>query len=107
MAGFHQLLGEGHIGILALGLDIGAAGAAHIGTFIVDEAGSLQRIVDHVDGAGNFTFLVGIFDAQDELTAAAAGVKIGIERGAQVAQMHITGGAGRKAGAYLHGQKLL
>jgi len=42
--------------------------------------------------------LVGVLDAQDELAAAVAGDEIGVERGAQVAHVHVACGAGRETG---------
>ena len=46
--------------------------------------------------------LVGVLDAQYELAALAAGIEIGVQRGAQVAQVHVARGAGGKAGSDFH-----
>ena len=51
MAALYQLLGVGQVGVLALGLDVGAAGAADIGTFIPVEAAGTERVIDDLGRA--------------------------------------------------------
>ena len=96
---FDQLLRVGQVQVLALGLNVRAAGAADVRAFVVDQTGGLHGIVNDVNGALYLALLIGILDAQDELAAVAARPEIGIQRGAQVAQMHIAGRARRKARA--------
>ena len=103
VAGFHQLLCVGQIHRFALGLHIGTAGAAHIGAFIVRKSGGFQGCVNHIRRAFYLAPLIGILDAQNEFAAVAARPQIGIQRGAQVAKVHIAGRAGGKAGTNFHG----
>ena len=107
MAGFDQLLCIGEIGILALGLDVGTAGAADIGTFIPVKAAGAEGIVDHFGGAFHKTLLVSILNAQDELAIVLLGEEISVKRGAHAAQVHETGGAGGETGTNSHGKQLL
>ncbi len=102
VAGFHQLFGEGHVGVLALGLHIGAAGAAHVRTLVVAQPGGGHGFVDDLHRAGDLALLVGVLDAQYELAPGAAGIQIGVQRGAQVAQVHVARGAGGESGANVH-----
>ena len=105
---FHQLqrvvLEHSH----ALALDIGTDRTADVRPLIPDQAGFLQGVVDDIHRTLDIPLLVGILNAQDELAAVAARPEIGIQRGAQVAQMHIAGRAGRKARADFggHGYRL-
>ena len=87
--------------VAPLGLDIGTHGAAHIRTFIVRQAAFCHRLIDHVDRAVHETALIGVFNAENELTAKVAGDEPSIERRSQVADMHIARGTGRKTGAGL------
>ena len=103
VAALHQKLGVFLIEGPALGLDIGGHGAAHVGTLVVLKVALGHGFVDHVHRAFDETALVGVLDAQDELALAMAGDKIGIERRAQVAHMHVSGGRGREARAHLAG----
>ena len=52
----------------------------------------------------NFPFLVGILNAQDELAAVLTGEQVGIQGGAQAAQMQVAGRAGSETGANGHGR---
>ena len=98
MAAFDQLLGVLHIDGLALALDVGAVVAAHTGAFVVVQAGLGQSAEDHIHSALHQPLLVGVLDAHDELAALALGDEIGIQRGAQVADVHIPRGTGGKTG---------
>ena len=88
MAGLDQLLRVGKIGILALGLDIGTAGAAHIGALIPVQAAGTEGIINDFGGAFHKALLVGILNAQNELAVILFGKKIGIEGGTNAAQVH-------------------
>ena len=85
----------------ALGLDVGAHGAAHIGAFVVGEAALGHGLVDHVHSAFHQAALVGILNAEDESAAGVAGNEPGVQRGAQIAHVHIAGGRGSETGADL------
>ena len=107
MAGLDQLFGIRQIEVAALGLHIGAAGAADIRAFVMREAGGGERLVDQLDRARHLALLIGVLDAQDELAAVAAREQIGVQRRAQVAQVHVSRRAGGEAGANFHVVKLL
>ena len=98
---FHQKAGILAVGVPALGLDIGRHGAAHIGALVVGKAALSHGAVDHIGSTLHQTALVGVLDAEDERAAVAAGNEPCVQRRAQVADVHIAGGGGGKAGAYL------
>ena len=102
MAAADQLLGIGKIGVLALALDIRPAGTADVGPFIPVQPAGAERVIDHFGGAFHKALLVGVLDPQDELTVILLCKKIGIERGANAAQVHKAGGAGGKTGSDCH-----
>ena len=83
----------------ALALHVGADGTAHVGALVPGQAGSLERAVDDVGSALDQATLVGILNAQDEGAAVMAGLQIGVQCGAQVADVHIARGRRRKTGA--------
>ena len=87
----------------ALGLHIGGHGAAHVGTLVVLQVALGHGLVDDVHRALHQTALVGVLDAQDELALAVPGDQVGVERRAQVADVHISRGGGGKTGAHLAG----
>ena len=95
----HQLLGILLEHTHALALHVGADRAAHIGALVPGQASGLQRAVDDIGSALNKTALVGILNAQDEGAAVVAGLQIGVQRGAQVAHVHIARGGRRKTSA--------
>ena len=98
---FHQQLRILSVGVAALGLDIGRDRAAHVRAFVVGQVTLRHGAVDHVCRTLHQTALVGILNAEDERAAAAAGDKPGIQRGAQIADVHIPGGRGGEPGADL------
>src|SRR5699024_7331121 len=73
--------------------------AADVGAFVPVQAGGAQRVVDDVGGALHIAALVGVLNAQDKGAALVLGLQVGVQRGAQVAHVHVAGGGGRKAGA--------
>ena len=81
-------------------LHVGADGAADIRALVVVEPALGQRLVDHVHRALDQTALIGILDAQDEGAARVAGDQPGVERRAQIADVHVSGGRGGEARAY-------
>ena len=100
-AALDEQLGVFAVGVAALGLDVGSHGAADVGAFVVVESALGQRAVDDVGRALDEAALVGILDAEDEGAARVARNEPGVERGAQVADVHIAGGGGSEARADL------
>ena len=96
-----ELAGVFGIDFSALRLDIGADRAADVGAFVPVEAGFPQGLVDDVHRAFDEAFLIGVLDAQDEgaVLPARLGGEIGVKGGAQIAHVHVAGGARRKSGA--------
>ncbi len=86
------------IGVPPLGLDIGGHRAAYVGTLVMCETTFGHGLVDHIGGALHQTALVGVLNAQDKGAPGVSGDQIGVQRGAQVAHVHIAGGGGGKAG---------
>ena len=99
LARLDKLLGVLLEHVHALALHVGADGTAHVGALVPGQTGSLERAVDDVGSALDQTALVGVFNAQDEGTAVMAGLQIGVQCGAQVADVHIARGRRRKTGA--------
>ena len=81
----------------AFALAVGAVGAALVGAFVGFEAGPLEGVEDVLFGSGDVAALVGVFDAEDEGAAVAAGIEIVIEDGADAAEVKAAGGAGGEA----------
>ena len=100
----HQLHGIGQVDATPLGLDVGAVVAAHIRALVIFQASLPQALVDQLHRAGHLAFLIGVLDAQDELAPVLLGEQVGVEGGAQSAQVQIACGAGREPGAYGHGE---
>ena len=94
---FRILLIEG----AALGLDIRADGAADIGTLIMLKMALLHRLVYNIDSALDKPALVGILDSEQELALIVARDKVGVERGAQIANVHVSRGGRSKACTHL------
>ena len=59
----------------ALGLAVGAVGAAYVGAFVPGEADPFEGVEDHLLGGGDEAGAVGVLDAEDELAAALGGVE--------------------------------
>ena len=104
---FHQQAGVFAVGVPALRLDVRRHGAAHIGTLVVGQMALGHGAVDDVGSALHQPPLVGILDAEDKRAAVRAGDEPGVQRGAQVADVHVAGGGGGKAGTHLAGGDLL
>ena len=96
---FDQLLGVLFEHPHPLGLDVGADRAADVGAFVPDQAGLAERVVDDFNRAFDVAVLVGILDAQDEGAVVFFRDQVGVKRSAQVADVHVAGGAGGKPGA--------
>ena len=98
---FDEKVGILAVKCAALGLNIGADRAADVGAFVVIKAALGHRAVDNVNRALDQTLLIGVLDAENELSAVVACYKPCVQRGAQIAHMHISRGAGRKSRANL------
>lgn len=99
VARLHQLLGVVDEHPHPLALHIGAHRAADVRAFIPPQAALAQGAIDDVLGPLDLALLIGVLDAQDEGAAVFLGHQIGVQGGAQVAHVHVAGGAGCKPGA--------
>jgi len=86
--------------VAPLRLDIRPDRAAHVGALVVRETAFGQRFIDDVARALDKTALVGVLDAENEGAARTAGDQPGVERGAQIADVHVACRAGGKTGAH-------
>ena len=107
VAALHQQLGVFLIEGPALGLDVGGDGSADVRALVMLQVALGHGLVDHIHRALHQAALVGVLNAQDELALAVSGDKIGIERRAQVADVHVARGRGGKARAHLAGRDAL
>ena len=94
-----QLFGIFPIDRGALALHIRAAAAAHVRALVVIQPGVFEGVVDDLHGAVHIALPVRVLEAQDELAPLLLGEQVGVERGAQVADVHIARGAGRESGS--------
>jgi hypothetical protein len=96
------------IDFAAFGLAVGTKLPANIGTFIIFKSKPAQTIKDLLFRAGDGALQVGIFDAENKLSARFFGEQIVIQRGARGAEMHMSrwGGGDAGAGRFV-GQRLL
>ena len=97
---FHQQLGVLLVHAHALALDVGGHRPADVRPLVVLEMALGHRAVDHVRRAFDQAATVGVFNAEDELSAGMAGDQVCIQCRAQVAHMHVTRGRGGKTGAH-------
>ncbi|MPM44431.1 hypothetical protein SDC9_91109 [bioreactor metagenome] len=98
---FHQQLGVLSVQLPPLRLDIGSHRAAHVRAFVVAKAALGHCLVDYVGSALYKAALIGVLNAQEEGAPRVAGDEPGVQRGAQVAHVHIAGGGGGETGADL------
>ena len=96
---FHQQLRIGQIQIAALRLDIRTSGTTHIGTLVMGQTAFSHGAVNDIGGAFHQTALVGVLDAEDKSAVSMARNQPGVQSGAQIADMHITGGGGSETSA--------
>ncbi|MPM33684.1 hypothetical protein SDC9_80262 [bioreactor metagenome] len=89
LAGLDQQLGIRQIHALAFALNIRAVVAADIRAFVPLHADVAERVVDDIYRAFNIAALVGVLDAENERAVVFFCIQIGIQRAAQIAQMHI------------------
>ena len=87
----------------ALALHVRADWAALVGALVVFQPGDGEAVIDHLHAVLHEPGLVGVLDAQDEPAFVLSRVQVRVQGGAQVADMHIPGGAGGKSRSYFHG----
>ena len=97
-------VGEEQVGVLAvdfgaLGLAVGAVGAADVGAFVPGEAEPAQGVEDHLLGCGDEAGAVGVLDAEDELAVALAGEDEVEQADVGGADVGVAGGGGSDADA--------
>ncbi len=97
-----QLAGGALVVLQTLRLEVGAVGAADLGAFVPVEAEPAEPFEDGIEGAGHEAGLVGVFDAQDELSALMTGEEPVEEGGADVADVGHAGRAGSETDANSH-----
>ena len=95
---FHQQLRVLAVQVAALRLDIGTHGASHIGTLVVSQAAFGHGAVNDLRRALYLTALVRVLQPEDERAAGLPGDEPGVQRGAEIAHVHIAGGGGGKPG---------
>ena len=83
----------------ALGLAVGAEGAADVGAFVPGEADPLEGVEDHLLGGGDEAGAVGVLDAEDELAVALAREDVVEEADVGGADVGVAGGGGGDADA--------
>ena len=101
-----QLFRVGAIEMRALGLAVRPIRPALVGAFIPFQAQPAQVVHEILLGLGHEAFAVGVFDAQDELTAGLAGQQEVVQRGPRATDVQIAGGRGRKPHAGGRGGRL-
>jgi len=97
-------VGEQDFGVLAidvgaLGLTVGAEGAALVGTLVPGEAEPVEGIEDHLLGGGDEAGAVSVFDAENEFAAALASEDMVEKADVGGADMGVAGGRGSDADA--------
>ena len=85
----------------ALGLHVWADGAADIRAFVVLKMALLHSPVYNVNSALDETPLIRVLNAENELALIVAGNEIGIERGTEIADVHVPRGGRGETRAYL------
>ena len=98
---FDEQLGVFSVQPTAFGLNIRTYGSADVGTLVVVKTAVLQGAVYHVDCALDKAALIGVLDAENELSSVVTCDKPGVKCGSEIADVHISRGTGRKAGAHL------
>ncbi len=93
VAPFHQEFRVFSVYAAALGLNVGAGGAAHIGPLVMLKAALCERFVYDVDGALDKALLVGVLDAEDEFSATPPGDEVCVKCRPQITDVHVARGA--------------
>ena len=101
MKDIDEQFGIGHIGVFALRLNVGGDGTSNIGTLVPCKTTLGEGAINNFGSAFYKTALVSILYSKDKSAACIAGNEPGIESGAQIADVHIAGGAGGETGTNL------
>ena len=88
------------IDFLSFALNVRAAVAANVRPLVGKNIGLGQRPFDKINGVRYITGAIGILNAQEKIAAVRLGEKVGVERRPQIADVHVSRRAWRKAGAY-------
>ncbi len=86
---FDQFLCILGVDLAAFGLPVGTIRAANVGAFVIVEPEPAQAVHDLLLRAGDGALQIGIFKAQDELSAGLFGEQIIVERHARGGEMHV------------------
>src|ERR1700730_14657215 len=95
-----QLLGVALVEVRPLRLDVGRMRAADLGSFVPLQAEPAERLDDERLAPRDVALLVGVLDAQDELTVTVACSQPRKQRGANRSEMQRARGRWREAGAH-------
>ena len=99
-AGVDELLQRRLVGGGALGLEVGAAGAAHLGALVPIESHPAEGPQDDLGVLLGGALRVGVLDAQDEGAAGSTGEGPVVDGGAGAADVQLAGGRRREADAH-------
>ncbi len=100
VTGREQALNIFRIDRQALRLNVRSVRAADVRSLVPVQAEEAQRVHNQFQSVLDFAFLIGVFDAQDELAAGVPRPQPDEQRGTQTADVRRAGGAGRKADAH-------
>ena len=84
-----------------LGLDIRADRTANVRALVMRQAAGAHGAVNDIDRTLHIAALIGVLDAQNELTAGVPRDQVRIQRRAQIADVHIPRRARREPRAHL------
>ena len=102
MAAGQQFLDRGLVAVQPLRLVIGGERPAHFRPLVPVDAQPAQAVEDRLQGLLDVPLLVGVVDPQDELPAVLPGEEPIEKRGADSADVEVSGGAGGESGADGH-----
>ena len=94
----NQLLGILLVDVQPLALNVWAAVTADVRSLVRHDMGSGKGAVNEIHGISYETLLVGVFDAQQKISFICLGKKISVQRGTQVADVHVACRARGKSG---------
>ncbi len=104
LAHVHEPQGVLLVELEALGLDVGSAGAADVGTLVPVEAEPVEGLVEVLDVFLGVARAVGILEPKDEFSAVGAGEEIVDEGGPDAAYVLVPRGGRGVAYSDFHGE---
>jgi hypothetical protein len=108
VAGAHELVGVLAIERQTLGLHVRREGPALARPFVPLQPEPVQSVVDGLDGGGDEPLLVGVLDAQDQLSVLLAREEEVVERRAHAPDVQVTGRRGSETHTHIcHGNKCI